>query len=404
MNASETDRLEYGFAHRRALILLSMAMVGTMATWFSMTAVLPELAAQWGMSAAAESLPTVMVQAGFVAGSLIFAFLNVPDRVSPPDLFFWSGCAAGLFTLLTAFTDRLTEALALRFLTGMSLAGVYGPGLKLAATWFRARRGEAMGIIIGALTIGSASPHLVRGMNTGSWELVLIVAGIASIAGSFIVKRFVPPGPYPPATGQFDPRAIPRLLRQRTVRLANIGYLGHMWELYAMWTWIGLYIAYSMAAGGRPSASSWPSLLAFIIIASGFVGAWLGGVLADRIGRERVVLASLAASGTMAAVIGFAYGNASWLLAVIGVIWGISIIADSAQFSAILTERVEARFVGTALTLQLALGFALTALIIMALPLFASLTGWKFAFWMLVPGPVVGIWSTYRLLKFSRTA
>ena len=243
-----------------------------------------------------------------------------------------------------------------------------------------------------------------QGNGHGLLQLVLIVAGLASIAGSFIVKRFVPLGPYPPAPGEFDPRAIPRLLRRRAVRLANFGYLGHMWGLYAMWTWIGLYISYSMAAGGQSSASSWPSLLAFIIIASGFVGAWLGGVLADRIGRERVVLASLAVSGAMAAAIGFVYGNATWLLAVIGVVWGISIIADSAQFSAILTERVEAQFVGTALTLQLALGFALTAVIIMALPLFAELIGWKFAFWMLVPGPIIGIWSTYRLLKISRSA
>lgn len=389
---------EYSHIHIWKLVVLSVAMVGTMTTWFSMTAVLPELIELWGLSNLEGSFITIMVQVGFVAGSSILAFLNIPDRVQPPVLFFWSASLAGLSTILTIwFVDSLTSALLFRFFTGMTLSGVYGPGLKLISTWFRIRRGMALGFVVGALTLGSATPHLFRGLGEFSWEMVLILTGLCSISAGILVLLMVQVGPYPLPTGKFDPRAISRILRHKPVQLANYGYFGHMWELYAMWSWFGLFLAHSLESVGMEDSSTTSSLLTFVIIASGFFGALFGGIIADRIGRERLTLWSLGISGSISLVIGFFFGAAPWLIVSLGVIWGVSIIADSAQFSALVTEHADQRYVGSALTLQLAIGFSVTVIVILLVPLIEGILGWQYAFLVLVPGPVLAFISMFRL-------
>lgn len=393
---------EYSHIHIWKLVVLSVAMVGTMTTWFSMTAVLPELIELWGLSNLEGSFITIMVQVGFVTGSCILAFLNIPDRVPPPVLFFWSASLAGLSTILTVwFVDSLTSALLFRFFTGMTLSGVYGPGLKLISTWFRIRRGMALGFVVGALTLGSATPHLFRGIGEFSWEMVLIITGVCSISAGILVLLMVQVGPYPLPTGKFDPRAIPRILRHKPVQLANYGYFGHMWELYAMWSWFGLFLAHSLEMVGMEDSSTTSSLLTFVIIASGFFGALFGGIIADRIGRERLTLWSLGISGSISLVIGFFFGAAPWLVVSLGVIWGVSIIADSAQFSALVTEHADQRYVGSALTLQLAIGFSVTVIVILLVPLIEGILGWQYAFLVLVPGPVLAFISMFRLHRLK---
>jgi MFS family permease len=402
MNQLNPD-IEFSGRHRIRLLLLSLAMVGAMTSWFAMTAVLPELSQQWEFSDTGRSMVTIMVQAGFVVGSLLSAFTNLPDRIQPERLFFYSAVTAGLTTLLTIFlADGLTVALILRFITGMALAGVYGPGLKLVSTWFRVRRGTAMGITVGALTVGSASPHLFSGFWTGAWEPVLAAAGFSSIAGGFLVLLFVPSGPYVLPKGKFDPKAIPRALSFKPVRLANYGYLGHMWELYAMWAWYGIFLTHSLTASGVEEPSRLASILTFVVISSGFFGTWLGGKFADKFGRELLTLWALGISAVSAGTIGFFYGASPWIVTAVGVIWGISIIADSAQFSALITEHADQRYVGSALTFQLAAGFALTIAAIVLLPFVENLIGWRYAFLFLVPGPIFAFISMLRMYRLTK--
>lgn len=401
---SKGDSVEYGKNHTNKLLLLSLAMLGTMTTWFSMTAVLPSLTDLWNLSSSEGSYITIMVNLGFIIGSLVSAFMNLPDRIQPHILCFWSAVLAGLTTILTAvFANGLIFALIFRVITGMALSGVYGPGLKLVSTWFRVRRGMAMGLVVGALTIGSAAPHLFKGMGIASWEYVLTITGVCSIL-SGILMLFVKTGPYPLPPGAFDPEAIPRAFKNQKVRLANFGYFGHMWELYAMWSWFGLFLADSFKTSGFADFSSQASVLTFVVIGSGFFGAWLGGVFADRIGREQVTLWSLGVSGFITLIIGFCFGGSPWIIAILGIIWGVSIIADSAQFSALITEHSDQRYVGSSLTIQLAVGYVLTIIVIFLVPFIESMIGWRYTFLILLPGPILGFLSMYRLhrLKTSK--
>ncbi|MFA9558352.1 nitrate/nitrite transporter [Evansella sp. AB-rgal1] len=394
----DTKSIEHSKLHIQKLLLLSIAMIGTMTTWFSMTAVLPELIELWSLSSTQASFVTIMVQIGFVLGSLIFAFFNLPDRINLSILFFWSAISAGTSTIIAAFVvDSYASALFFRFITGIALSGVYGPGLKLMSTWFRIRRGMALGFVVGALTLGSATPHLFRIFSLGSWELVLVISGIASIVAGIIVRITISNGPYPLPKATFDAWAIPRALRHKPVRLANYGYFGHMWELYAMWAWFGLFFTSSLELRGVENASTLGSFVTFVVIASGFIGAWFGGIFADKFGRERITVWSLGTSGVIAFSIGFFYEGPVWFLLLLGIIWGISIIADSAQFSALITEHGDQRYIGSLLTFQLAVGFTLTAIVILLIPIFESMVGWRFVFLLLVPGPLFGFVAMLRM-------
>lgn len=385
--------IEYQNRHIIKLIILSVAVVGTMTTWFSMTAILPELKTLWGLTDTQGSYLTIMVNIGFVVGSLLSALINLPDRIYPHILFFLSALLAGVTTLITVWlaTD-LISGMFFRFITGMALAGVYGPALKLISTWFKKRRGMALGFVVGAITVGSASPHLIKGLGA-SWEVVLIITGLSAVFAGVLVIFFVNVGPYSMPRGKFDLKAIPHILSYRPVRLSNYGYFGHMWELYGMWSWFGVFLTHSLK---NSNINEHASLLTFLIIASGFFGAWFGGIFADKYSREQVSLWSLGISGSISLIIGF-FLNITWVIIFLGIIWGISIISDSAQFSALVTEYVDQRYVGTALTLQLAIGYILTIFVIFLIPLIETLVGWHYTFIILVPGSLFGFISMLRL-------
>ncbi|MFC6836922.1 MFS transporter [Halomarina ordinaria] len=380
----------------RALALLATAELFVMALWFSATAVAPELAGRWGLAPRQVAWLTIAVQLGFVTGALASAALTLSDVVPTRLLFAASALVGAGATVLLTLVGSASPAIALRFLTGVALAGVYPPGMKLVAGWFRAGRGLAIGTLIGALTVGSALPHLVRAVGgVDRPGLVLLVAAGLAVVGAALVL-LVEEGPYQSPAAPFDPGMVGRIVRDRPVSLANLGYFGHMWELYAVWTWVPTYLAASFTARGE-AAPALASALAFLTIAAGSLGAVAFGTAADRWGRTTLTAVSMVASGSASLLAGLVFGASLWVVLPFLLVWGFVVVADSAQFSACVTELADERYVGTALTLQTAVGFLLTVVTIQATPLVAARVGWQWAFAPLAVGPAVGTLAMLRL-------
>lgn len=377
----------------RVLLYLSVAELLAMAPWFSASAVAPALTQRWALSAAGVAWLTISVQLGFVAGALVSATLTLPDRWSARRLLAGSALLAAVMTAGVAVAPTPASAIALRCLTGVCLAGVYPPGMKIVAGWFREGRGLAIGVLVGALTLGSAGPHLVRwAVPADSWRFVLAAAAASAVTGGLLALRVPHDGPFAVPATAFDWLAVPRLLRDRPTMLANAGYLGHMWELYAMWTWIAAWVIASetaRGAGGDPASLA--ALLAFGVIGIGALGSWLAGAAADRWGRTLVTTVALAASGGCCVISGLLFGAPLAVLAPVLLVWGVAIVADSAQFSTAVSELAPRHLVGTALTLQTSLGFLLTAASIYLLPALAALAGWRWVMGALAVGPALGI-------------
>ena len=389
-------------AHR-VLALLCAVMVLAMAPWFSASAVAPALAARWGLGPAETAWLTVSVQLGFVLGALGSALLTLSDRWSARRVVAVAAALAGTATLGVAAAPGAPAAVALRFVTGAALACVYPPGMKIAAGWFREGRGTAVGILVGAVTLGTAGPHLVRWVVPAEhWRWVLLTAAGSAFAGSLLILRVPHDGPYAVRAATFSWGAIPRILRDRATLLANGGYLGHMWELYALWTWVALWITESEAVrtgGGAGAVGAAGALVALGVIGSGALGCWLGGVAADRWGRTGVTSVAMAISGGCAALAGLLFGRPLAVMLPLLLVWGISVVADSAQFSTAVSELAPPDLVGSALTLQTCLGFLLTTASIYLLPALARQMGWRWVMVALVPGPALGVASMLALRR-----
>ncbi|QTG81127.1 MFS transporter [Arthrobacter crystallopoietes] len=390
-----TGQLGKGAPKQRALIAGVQVMALTV--WFSASAVVPSLQLEWQISPAAAVWVTASTQVGFVLGATVSALTNLADRVRSDWLLAWSACGAAAATVVFAlWTEGFVSAVLLRFATGIFLAGVYPVGMKLMASWSSpVQRGRAFGLLIGALTLGSTLPHLIGAFQL-PWEAVLLVVAGVTLAGGMLCAAAVRPGPlFESRSVSLDPGFVLRMLRNRAQRLVNISYYGHMWELYALWTWLPSFMLASQSQTSHPG-SSVSATVFFCLGVAGVVGCVLGGWAADRHGRAVTAGLSLALSGGCC-ILSVAFFDVSRpVLIVFFSLWGAAVIADSGVFSALLSEVTEPEHVGTALTIQTALGFLVTIASIQIVPIIAMLVGWQYAFLVLVVGPLAGVAALFR--------
>jgi MFS family permease len=391
-----TDPSEHAAGRWRVLALLAITLVLSMSTWFSASAVVPQLRGEWSLSDTAAAWLTIAVQLGFVCGALASSVLNLSDVVSPKHVILGGSIGAATVNGLLEVAGGGTVGILLRFATGFFLAGVYPPAFKLMATWFRKGRGTALGILGGGIIVGNAMPHLVNGLGALDWRVVIYATSALTLVGGLVVEFAVKEGPFPFPRATFDPGQAGRVFANRGVRLASFGYFGHMWELFAMYAWFLVFFSDELAARGA-SAGSAAAYATFAVIAVGGLGCWVGGILGDRWGRTRTTAAMMGISGSCAVLIGLLFGGPAWLVLLVSLVWGFAVVADSPQFSTMVTELSDQAYVGTALTLQLAGGFALTVATIWLIPVLEDALGWRWAFAFLAPGPALGVVAMLRL-------
>jgi len=387
-------------ARWRMLGLLAVAELLGMSLWFAASAVSTQLAQSWSLTRAESGWLTTIVQLGFVCGTATAALLNLADVLPSRSYFAVAALIGAAANAGLVASGGFVVALALRFVTGFSLAGVYPPAMKMASTWFRARRGLAIGTVVGALTVGKATPYLVHALPNAGPPTVILTASAFAVVAAVLVGVWYADGPYPFPPRQFSWGLVRSVFERREWRLATGGYLGHMFELYSFWTWIPAFIAASVASEAIASTHAIDarvSLIAFGTIAVGGFGCVWGGLVADHRGRERLVMLAMALSGSCALLIPFAFGRSLWIVASLAWAWGFFVIADSAQFSALVTESVPPHAVGTALTIQTSLGFLLTMVSIQLIPPLVGVVGWKWVFPILAIGPALGIAAIKRL-------
>lgn len=375
----------------RFLALMALAVVLSMTTWFSATAIIPELTQRWALSPSGAAWLTNSVQLGFVFGALGSSLINLADIARLNRLMAGAALLGAAANLALLLEPGIAGAIAARFVTGIALSGIYPPALKMMATWFRRGRGFALGLLIGALTLGSSLPHLFRALGEGvDWRFVVVLTSTSSVVAALIFAALLREGPHAFARATLDPGQFGAVLRSRPLLLVNLGYFGHMWELYAMWGWF-LAFATAAAEAGNSELLGRASIVTFAVVAAGVPGCVLGGWLSDRIGRALTTALLMILSGSCALLIGVFFTGPLWVFLLIAILWGVTVVGDSAQFSTAVTELADQRFVGTALALQLGLGFGLTVVVIWFLPIFAELIGgWRWSFLLLVPGPFLG--------------
>lgn len=387
----------------RSIALLFVAEILAMSLWFVSAAILGDMSAEANLGPSTQAALSSAVQAGFVIGALLSATLGIADRFEPRYVFaFFSVVAALANALLLVSEIGSTAAIALRAITGAALAGVYPVGMKIAVGWGQKDRGLLVGMLVGGLTLGSAAPHLLAFLGGADWRITVIVASLLSIVAAITVLA-VRNGPFHTAAALFNPRVISEAWTNPSIRRAYGGYLGHMWELYAMWSWIGIALAISFTQQ-MPSedAQEFAKLMTFIIIGVGALSCVVAGWVADRIGKAELTIIAMIISGISAVLFGFTFGGPIWITVVVSIIWGLSVIPDSAQFSVLVADHAQGDQAGSLMTFQTALGFALTIITVQLAPVVAGVVGWPVMMGLLALGPLFGVYSMWGLRR-SRT-
>ncbi|MBN9672933.1 MFS transporter [Labrenzia aggregata] len=379
-----------------------LAEIAAMSLWFMSAAILPDLVREFNIPPFHQAALSSAVQIGFVTGAVVSALLGLADRIDPRRFFAFCAILAAAFnaSLLVVEPGGVLSILA-RFATGALLAGVYPVGMKIAVGWGQKDRGFLVGTLVGALTFGSAAPHLLALAGGTDWRWSLTVASLASAAGGMLCL-LTALGPFHAKAPRMKMKAILTAWTDRKIRYAYAGYLGHMWELYAMWAWIGVALAASFSARMPPEdALPLSRLIAFLAIAAGGAACIVAGLLADRIGKANIAILAMVVSGTAALASALTFGGPVWLTVLCVLIWGAAILPDSAQFSALVADFAPPDQAGSLMTFQTALGFALTFFTVQLTPLGVELIGWPGVFGVMAIGPTLGILGMLRLKRIS---
>ncbi|MBB6611467.1 MFS transporter [Pontibacter sp. Tf4] len=383
---------------RRVLPTIVFTQFAGTSLWFAGNAVLPELQQDFNLQQGALPLVTSSVQLGFILGTLCFAILSLADRVSPRVLFMVCAVAgAGANALLVLLPGNLATLLVLRVATGFLLAGVYPVGMKIAAGWYSSNLGKAIGYLVGALVLGTAFPHLLRALGTElPWQTMLLTISLLAAAGGIFMFLLVPDGPYLRKGATFDAGNMLQVFRVKEFRAAALGYFGHMWELYTFWAFVPVILAYSLP----DLTTTQISFYSFCIIAAGAVGCVVGGYLSQWFGSARVAFVQLLLSGIccVAAILVLQAGAAIIILPFL-LFWGIVVAGDSPQFSALNARTAPPHLVGTALTVVVSIGFALTIISIQLTDMLLNYSPLPVVFGLLAIGPALGLLALRRLAR-----
>jgi len=378
-------------------ILVLSQFAGT-SLWFSGNAIISDLQLHWNLDPASIGYVTSSVQFGFISGTLCFAFFAISDVFSPRKVFFVCSLLGALANLnIYLLADGLTSLLLFRFLTGFFLAGIYPVGMKIASGWYKEGLGQAMGFLVGALVLGTAFPHLLKGLGeTLHWNSVIISVSFICVIGGLLMFLLVPDGPYLFKGTKFNYKAIYLIFQSKDLRAASFGYFGHMWELYTLWAFIPILLAtYSKIYSIEINIPLW----SFIFIASGALGCFLGGIISKRTGSAPVAFYQLVVSGICCLFSAIIYEAPVFLFFAILIIWGITIAGDSPQFSTLTAQTAPKEYVGSALTIVTSIGFLITIFSIEFINYIINYINPKFVFMLLTPGPVIGLIYFWHLYK-----
>lgn len=395
MTESTTDK----HAMKRSITLLIVAEIAAMSLWFVSAAILPDMSRETNLSDGVKAAMSAAVQGGFVIGALVSAVLGLADRFDPRHVLALFAVLAAVANALLLVATPGVEFVVLRGLTGAFLAGVYPVGMKIAVGWSQRSRGLLVGLLVGGLTLGSAAPHLLSFLGGADWRVTVAVASVLSVIGALLVLK-TENGPFHSSQSKFDAKVLTEAWTNQSIRRAYGGYLGHMWELYAMWAWISVALAVSFTHQmPQAEAQDLAKITTFVVIGLGAISCPLAGLVADRIGKAELTIVAMAISGLSAILFALTFGGAIWLTIAIAILWGIFIIPDSAQFSALVADHAPAEKAGSLMTFQTALGFTLTTITVQLTPLIVAKIGWPLLMASLALGPAFGIYSMWKLRR-----